>query len=89
MTWKIEFDAGVEKDLKKLGHIAQKQILKYIKEKIIPSDNPRVFGEPLSGDLNGIWRYRVGDYRLLATIEDEQFVILVIQVGHRKDVYRK
>ncbi len=89
MTWKIEFDAGVEKDLKKLGHIAQKQILKYIKEKIIPSDNPRAFGKPLSGDLNGIWRYRVGDYRLLAKIEDEQFVVLVIHVGHRKDVYRK
>lgn len=88
MTWKIEFDAGVEKDLKKLGHTAQKKILTYIKEKIMPSENPRLLGKPLSGKLSDIWRYRVGDYRLLAKIEDGDFVILVIHVGHRKDVYR-
>ena len=89
MTWRIEFDAGVEKDLKKLGHIAQKKILKYIKEQIMTSKNPRALGKPLSGKLNDIWRYRVGDYRLLAKIEDGQLVILVIHAGHRKDVYRK
>lgn len=88
MVWKIEFDAGVEKDLKKLGHIAQKKVLKYIKEKVMTADNPRSLGKPLSGKLSDIWRYRVGDYRLLAKIEDEHFVILVIHVGHRKDVYR-
>ncbi len=88
MTWKIEFDTSVEKDLKKLGHTAQKKILKYIKEKILPSDNPRILGKSLSGKLSDIWRYRIGDYRLLAKIEDEQFIILVIHVGHRKDVYR-
>lgn len=51
MTWKIEFDTDVEKDLKKLGHIAKKRILTYLKEKIMPSDDPRSFGKPLSGDL--------------------------------------
>ncbi|MDF1756690.1 MAG: type II toxin-antitoxin system RelE/ParE family toxin [Legionellaceae bacterium] len=71
MTWKIEFDARVEKDLKKLGHTAQKKILTYIKEKILPSENPRSLGKSLSGKLNDIWRYRIGDYRLLAKIEDE------------------
>ncbi|MDF1645466.1 MAG: type II toxin-antitoxin system RelE/ParE family toxin [Legionellaceae bacterium] len=88
MTWKVEFDTSVEKDLKKLGHTAQKKILKYIKEKILTSENPRLLGKSLSGKLSDIWRYRIGDYRLLAKIEDEQFVILVIHVGHRKDVYR-
>lgn len=87
MTWKIEFDTDVEKDLKKLGHIAKKRILAYLKEKIMPSDDPRSFGKPLSGDLVGFWRYRVGDYRILAKIEDNHFVILVIHVGHRKNVY--
>ena len=87
MAWKIEFDADVEKDLKKLGHTAQKRIINYLKEKISPASNPRSFGKALSGDLNGIWRYRVGDYRILATIEDEIFVILVIHVGHRSNVY--
>lgn len=88
MTWKIEFDTSVEKDLKKLGHTAQKKILKYIKEKILTSENPRLLGKSLSGKLSDIWRYRIGDYRLLAKIEDEHFVVLVIHVGHRKDVYR-
>ncbi len=87
MNWKIEFDSDVEKDLRKLGHSAQQRIIKYLKEKIIPVENPRVLGKPLSGDLSGIWRYRVGDYRILAKIEDENFIILVVHVGHRKNVY--
>jgi mRNA interferase RelE/StbE len=85
--WKIEFDADVEKDLKKLGHAASKRIIKFLKEKIIPIEDPRVVGKPLSGDLSGLWRYRVGDYRIIAQIEDNNFVILVVHVGHRKNVY--
>ena len=87
MTWKIEFDAEVEKELRKLGHTAQKKIITFLKEKIILSDNPRLLGKPLSGDLTGVWRYRVGDYRILAQLEDKNFIVLVIHVGHRKNVY--
>ena len=87
MNWTIQFDSDVEKDLRKLGHSAQQRIIKYLKEKIIPAENPRILGKALSGDLGGIWRYRVGDYRVLAKIEDEHFIILVIHVGHRKNVY--
>lgn len=85
--WKIEFDADVEKDLKKLGHTASKRIIKFLKEKIMPIEDPRAVGKPLSGDLSGLWRYRVGDYRIIAQIEDNNFVILVVHVGHRKNVY--
>lgn len=87
MIWRIEFDADVEKDLRKLGHAAQKRILAYLKEKIISANDPRLFGKALSGDLAGLWRYRVGDYRILAKIEDNNFIVLVIHVGHRKNVY--
>lgn len=87
LAWKIEFDSDVEKDLKKLGHTAQKRIINYLKEKIIPAEDPRLLGKPLTGDLNGIWRYRVGDYRILATIEDKHFIIFIVHVGHRKNVY--
>lgn len=87
LLWKIEFDADVEKDLKKLGHTAQKRIIKFLKEKIMPACNPRVFGKPLSGDFTGIWRYRVGDYRILAQIMDDNFMVIIIHVGHRKNVY--
>lgn len=87
MTWKIEFDSDVEKDLKKLGHTAQNRVFKFLKEKILTTDNPRKFGKALTGDLAGLWRYRVGDYRILAKIEDQKFVVLVVHVGHRKNVY--
>ncbi len=87
MAWKIEFDAAVEKDLKKLGHTAQKRIMAFLKEKILTSDNPRQFGKPLSGDLSGLWRYRTGDYRILVKFEDSRFVVLVVHAGHRKNIY--
>ncbi len=87
MAWKIEFDSDVEKDLKKLGHTAQKRIFKFLKDKIMTADKPRNYGKALSGDLAGLWRYRVGDYRILAKIEDHHFIVLVVHVGHRKSVY--
>lgn len=73
--------------MKKLGHTAQKRILSYLKDKIMTLDDPRSLGKPLTGGLSELWRYRVGDYRILAKIEDYQFLILVVHVGHRKNVY--
>lgn len=87
--WKIEFDADVAKDLNKLGHTASKRIIKFLKERIMPIEDPRALGKPLSGDLSGLWRYRVGDYRIIAQIEDHCFVILVVHIGHRKNVYKQ
>ncbi len=87
MSWKIEFDSEVEKDLKKLGREAQKRILEYLKERIAKSNNPRDFGKPLRGKLSGFWRYRVGDYRLICRIFDEEILVLVIKAGHRKNIY--
>ena len=87
MIWKIEFDSDVEKDLRKLGHTAQKRILKFLKEKIATSSDPRVYGKALKGSLIGLWRYRVGDYRIITKIEDDALIVLVIKVGHRKEVY--
>ena len=87
MTWTIEFDVGVEKDLKKLGHNAQQKIFKYIKTKLLTAEDPRSFGKLLTGDHKGLWRYRVGDYRLVTQIEDSRLIILIIHIGHRKNVY--
>jgi mRNA interferase RelE/StbE len=87
LIWKIEFDSDVEKDLRKLGHTAQKKILTYLKDKLMLAEDPRRLGKPLSGEFSGLWRYRVGDYRILAQIEDDALIILVIHVGHRKNVY--
>jgi len=67
LTWKIEFDTDVEKDLRKLGNTAQKRILAYLKEKIIPSDDPRALGKSLSGDLAGLWRVLSQKFHRLQT----------------------
>ena len=87
MIWKIEFDSDVEKDLRKLGHTAQKRIITFLKEKIATGHDPRVHGKALTGNLIGLWRYRVGDYRIISKIEDNVYTVLVIKVGHRKEIY--
>lgn len=89
MAWKIEWDEQAFKDLQQLDRQAQRNILRYLSERIEGSDNPRRLGKPLKGDKAGIWRYRVGDYRLLCHLEDEVLVVLVVAVGHRREIYRK
>ncbi len=62
--------------------------MRFLRERIRLAENPRQWGKPLDGDKVGLWRYRVGDYRLICDIQDERITVLVIRVGHRKDVYR-
>ncbi len=88
MAWTIEFDSTAVKELRRLDHPIQQRIIRFLRERIAPSDDPRTLGKALRGDRGEIWRYRVGDYRLLCRIEDEVLVVLVVTVGHRRDVYR-
>lgn len=87
MIWRVEWDDRARKELRKLDHPVQKEILKYLRTRIVESKNPRFFGQNLSGNKAGLWRYRVGDYRLICRIEDDILVVLVVGVGHRKEVY--
>ena len=87
LIWKVEFDDAAAKELRKLDQQAQQQILIYLRERIATADDPRRFGRPLTGDLAGLWRYRVGDYRMICSIEDDRFVVLVLRIGHRKKIY--
>jgi mRNA interferase RelE/StbE len=86
-VWRVEFDRGAARDLRKLDVQAQRLILRYLRERIATEEDPRHFGHALSRDLEGLWRYRVGDYRIVASIEDDRFVVLVVTVGHRREVY--
>jgi mRNA interferase RelE/StbE len=86
-VWRVEFDRDAAKDLRKLGKTAQAAILRYLRERIATAEDPRRFGKPLAGDLAGLWRYRVGDYRLVAAFEDHRLVVLLVTVGHRRSVY--
>jgi len=85
--WRVEFDRVAARDLRKLGTEANRLILKYLRERIATADDPRRFGHALTRDLKGLWRYRVGDFRIVASIEDDRFVVLVVTIGHRREVY--
>lgn len=87
MTWSVEFDEAARKELRKLDRQAQQGILRYLRERIATDDDPRRFGKALARDLAGLWRYRVQHYRLICHIEDQALTVLVLRVGHRKDVY--
>jgi mRNA interferase RelE/StbE len=83
----VEFDDRARHELRKLDATIQQTILRYLRESIAVAEDPRRFGKPLRRNLAGPWRYRVEDYRLICRIEDERVVVLVLQVGHRRDVY--
>jgi len=87
-TWQVEISRTAEKQIAKLDRVAQKSILQFLRERIQIAADPRQLGKPLHGDKKGLWRYRVGDYRLICDIRDERIVVLVLRIGHRKDVYR-
>ena len=87
MAWLIRFDKGVERSLAKLDQQIAKRITSKLRE-IANLDNPRSVGKPLVGNLAGLWRYRVGDYRIICYIDDGELVILVVDVDHRSEVYR-
>ena len=85
--WRVELDDKALKDLRSLGRVAQSSILKYLQEKIATNQDPRRFGKALSGDMKKLWRYRVGDYRIVCSIEKNICRVLVLSLGHRKSVY--
>lgn len=87
MAWLIKFDPKAAKELKKLDQVAQKRIITYLKKLVAVQNNPRLFGKSLTGDKRRLWRYRVGDYRIICELLDEEITVLVIKVGHRQSVY--
>ncbi len=86
MTWCIEWDDRARKELRSLDKPIQKKIITYLRERT--TENPRNFGKELSGDKVGLWRYRVENYRLICQLENDRLRILVIAVGHRKEIYQ-
>ena len=88
MAWRIDIARTATKQITKLDHQAQKSILNFMRERLAPADNPRQWGRALQGERRGLWRYRVGDYRLTCDIQDEKITIWVLELGHWKDVYR-
>lgn len=88
MVWTIEFLPDAVKELKKLDRTAAARIVKTLEERIAVLEDPRTLGSALTGDHAGYWRWRIGDYRVVARVEDERIAILVVRVAHRREVYR-
>ena len=77
-----------DKQLRKIDKSNARLILKYIKNNIITLEDPRLRGKALVGAKQGLWRYRIGDYRLICKIEDDKLLILALSLGHRREIYR-
>ncbi|HBK56205.1 MAG TPA: type II toxin-antitoxin system mRNA interferase toxin, RelE/StbE family [Xanthomonadales bacterium] len=89
MGWRIEFSRSAERELAALDAKAARRIIRFLRERVLTADHPRMAGEPLHGpDLGRFWKYRVGAYRVIASIEDAVVTIHVVRVGHRSQVYR-
>jgi len=88
MSYKVEYSKTAQKQIKKLDNYTQVMLMNWITKNLVNCDNPRSHGKSLKGNLEGQWRYRVGDYRILCDIEDDKLIILVINVGHRRGIYK-
>ena len=87
MNWGYGFDQRAAKELKKPGPQAARSIIAFLDERVATGGDPRRFGKALKADLSGLWRYRVADYRILCQIQDGELLILVVAVGHRREIY--
>ena len=87
MTYKVEYTEQAIKELKKIDKHTQFFILAWIEKNLVDCENPRQHVKGLTANRSGEWRYRVGDYRIIAEIEDDKVIILVLTVGHRREVY--
>jgi len=89
LAWNVELIDTAKRQLAKLDRKWQRAILDYLEDEIAPLDDPRMRGKSLVGDRKGLWRYRVGDYRILCELRDNELIVLVVTIGHRRQVYRK
>ncbi|XKM12866.1 type II toxin-antitoxin system RelE/ParE family toxin [Orbaceae bacterium ac157xtp] len=88
-NYKVTFKKSVEKTLRKLDKDIQIMLLGWIKKHLVNTTSPRVHGKALKGELGELWRYRVGNYRIIAKIQDDDIkIIMVVNIGHRKDIYK-
>lgn len=89
MCYSVEYAPRAIKDLKKLDKHTRQCIKDWIEENLVGCENPRQHGKGLTANLSGKWRYRVGDYRIIADIQDTKIVIMVLAIGHRSEIYNK
>ncbi len=87
MKYKVVFTEKAKKQLKKLDKHISALIIGWIEKNIENSTNPRLYGKGLVGNKAGQWRYRIGDYRIICEIQDDKIIVLILEIGHRKEIY--
>lgn len=87
MNWKIEYTETAKKALLSIDRETAKRIKRYLDTRIASNENPRRFGEALAENLYGLWKYRIGNFRVIAEIQDDNIVVLIVRIGHRSKVY--
>ncbi len=85
--WRLQFSKKASKQLSKMDAGVRRIVIAWLLKNIDGCDDPRAHGKGLTTNKSGIWRYRVGDYRILCDIQDEQLVVLAIEIGHRRNIY--
>lgn len=88
MAWKVEFHRDAAKELGSLDRQVQERTLRFLRDRIATQHNPRRLGKALKGPGANLWRYRVGDYRIVSHIDDAERTVSVPRIGHRRSVYR-
>lgn len=88
MTYKLEYEQKARKQLKKLDVNTRNNILNWLDKNIANTSNPRQHGKALTGTFAGLWRYRVGNYRIICSIQDDQLIVLALQIDHRSSIYK-
>ena len=88
MNYKIVFSEKAKKQLKKLDKHIAALIIGWLEKNIDGAENPRIHGKGLTENRAGEWRYRIGDYRVICEIQDEKVIVLVLDVGHRREIYK-
>ena len=89
MAWRIEYDKDAEREIAKLDRQIAQRIIRFMGSRVAKLENPRSIGEALAGStLGDYWKYRVGDYRIIADIQEARLIVQVVRVGHRREVYK-
>jgi len=89
LVWQIEFDESAKKELAKLERQVARRLIDFLKNRVLNLRDPRSVGQALRGStLGDFWKYRVGDFRIIASIQDDRMIVLVLRVGNRSDIYR-
>lgn len=87
MTYQVKFEKRAQKALKRMDKNQSLIIMAWIKKNFVGTSNPRQYGKALTSNRVGEWRYRVGDYRIISHIDDDEILILILNIGHRRDIY--